>query len=145
MPDRSSDADLAERLARHGLRVTRQRVATLRAVESIGGHPTATEIHGRLLRRHPNLSLKTVYEILAVLVEAGLATRVGDAGGAARFEVRAEPHHHASCRICGRLFDVPARADSQIRRRAALPMGFQIEQVEVTIRGICAGCRVRSE
>lgn len=141
MPDRSSDVDLSERLARHGLRVTRQRVATLRAIESIGVHPTATEIHTRLLRRHPNLSLKTVYEILGVLVEAGLATRVGDASGAARFEARSEPHHHASCRVCGRMFDVPASGDSQIRRRVALPTGFQIEQVELTIRGVCMGCR----
>jgi Fe2+ or Zn2+ uptake regulation protein len=141
MPERISDEDLSERLSRHGLRVTRQRVATLRALEQMVGHPTANDIHDRLLRRHPNLSLKTVYEILGALVQAGLASRIGDAGGAARFEPRAAPHYHASCRICGRLYDMPASADSQIRGRAALPEGFRVEQVEVTIRGLCMRCR----
>lgn len=140
-PDRSSKEDPAERLSRHGLRVTRQRVATLRLLEQMVGHPTANEIHDRLRRRHPKLSLKTVYEILGALLEAGLATRVGDAGGAARFELRSEPHHHASCRSCGRLFDIPASAGSLIRGRAALPEGFHVEHVEVTIRGLCMRCR----
>ena len=140
-PDRSSEEDPAERLSRHGLRVTRQRVATLRLLEQMVGHPTANEIHDRLRRRHPKLSLKTVYEILGALVEAGLAARVGDAGGAARFELRSERHYHASCRSCGRLFDIPASADSQIRRHAALPERFQVEHVEVTIRGLCMRCR----
>ncbi len=140
-PNRRSEDDLAERLARHGLRITRQRIATLRLLESIGGHSTAVEIHDRLLRRHPNVSQKTVYEILGALVEAGLASRVGDAGGAARFEARSDPHYHASCRICGRMYDLPASADSQIRGRAALPEGFRVEHIEVTIRGLCMRCR----
>jgi Fe2+ or Zn2+ uptake regulation protein len=117
-PDRSSEEDLAERLSRHGLRITRQRVATLRLLEQMVGHPTANEIHDRLLRRHPNVSLKTVYDILGALVEAGLAARVGDAGGAARFELRSRPSRELWG--CGRLFDIPASADarSQTRRVA---------------------------
>jgi Fe2+ or Zn2+ uptake regulation protein len=45
------------------------------------------------------------------------------------------------CRVCGRLYDVPARADSQIRGRSGLPEGFRVEKVDVTIRGVCLRCR----
>ena len=143
MSHRNSDEDLAEELSRRGLRVTRQRTATLRLLRRLPGHPTAVEIHERLLREHPNVSQKTVYEILAAFEAVGVASRVGEAGGPSRFEARPDPHYHASCRICGRLYDLPANADSQIRGRAELPEGFRVERVDVTIRGLCRRCRGR--
>jgi Fur family transcriptional regulator, peroxide stress response regulator len=132
---------LAEELARHGLRATRQRVATLRLLRHQRGHPTAVRVHHALVRQHPNLSQKTVYEILDALVTAGLASRVSEGGEPQRYEARLEPHYHARCRVCGRLFDLPASADSQIRGRSSLPEGFHVEKIQVTIHGLCLRCR----
>jgi Fe2+ or Zn2+ uptake regulation protein len=139
---RASDppADPAELLARHGLRATRQRVAVLRALLECQAHRSAVELHRRLVRQHPNLSQKTVYEVLDALAEVGLASRVTQAGGPARFEARREPHYHAHCRVCGRLFDLPASADGVIRGRSALPEGFRVEQIHVTLEGRCLRC-----
>ena len=75
------------------------------------------------------------------LVQAGLASRVTAVGEPYRYEARPEPHYHATCRVCGRLYDVPACADSQIRGRAKLPEGFHVEKIDVTIRGVCLRCR----
>ena len=75
------------------------------------------------------------------LVQAGLASRVTAVGEPYRYEARPETHYHATCRICGRLFDVPASADPQIRGHASLPEGFQVEKIDVTIRGVCLRCR----
>jgi Fe2+ or Zn2+ uptake regulation protein len=141
MPDRSADERIAEELSRRGLRATRQRVAALRLLRRLKGHPTAAELHGRLLPGNDSLSQKTVYEILDALVAAGLASRVTAGGEPYRYEARSEPHYHATCRVCGRLYDIPARADSQIRGRADLPEGFRVERIEVTIRGVCLRCR----
>ena len=141
MAHRTADEKIAEELSRHGLRVTRQRIAALRLLRRLKSHPTSAELHTRLLSEHENLSQKTVYEILDVLVRAGLASRVTTVGEPYRYEARAEPHYHATCRVCGRLYDVPASADSQIRGRADLPEGFHVEQIDVTIRGVCIRCR----
>jgi Fe2+ or Zn2+ uptake regulation protein len=141
MPHPSADAEVAEELAQHGLRATRQRVAALRLLRRLKSHPTSAELHTRLQREHENLSQKTVYEILDALVQAGLAARVTAVGEPYRYEARPEPHDHAMCRICGRLDDVPARADSRIRGRARVPEGFRVERIEITIRGVCARCR----
>lgn len=135
------DEKLAEELSGHGLRATRQRVAALRALRRMTSHPTALELHERLLRDHPALSQKTVYEILDTLVTAGLASRVTDGGEPYRYEARPDPHYHASCRVCGRLYDVPASADGQIRGRTPLPEGFRVEAIRVTIHGLCLRCR----
>lgn len=130
----------SELLARHGLRATRQRVSVLGLLLAQRGHPTAVELHERLRRAHPNLSQKTVYEILDALVAVGLVSRVAHAGGATRFEALRERHDHAHCRGCGLLYDVPAGPEAAIRRRARLPRGFRIEQIHVTIEGLCPGC-----
>jgi Fe2+ or Zn2+ uptake regulation protein len=131
----------AEDLARSGLRATRQRVAVLRLLRRHRGHPTAMELHTRLVAEQPSLSLKTVYDVLDTLVTAGLASRVAQAGGPARFEARLGRHYHVHCRVCGRLLDVPANADGPIRGRAALPEGFRVEAIHVTLEGRCLRCQ----
>lgn len=141
MTQPTADEKVAEELSRHGLRATRQRIAALRVLRRVKSHPTAAELHARLLPQHENVSQKTVYEILDALVRAGLASRVTAVGEPYRYEARPEPHYHATCRVCGRLYDIPASADSQIRGRADLPEGFRIEKIDVTIRGLCLRCR----
>jgi Fe2+ or Zn2+ uptake regulation protein len=127
-------------LTANGLRSTRQRVAVLHLLQVDPGHPTALELHERLIERQPNVSQKTVYAILEALVDAGLARRLDQGGRAARYEARPGRHDHAWCRVCGRLFDVPARSDASIRSRAELPEGFQVENIQVTLEGCCARC-----
>lgn len=136
-PRRTIVGDPSRTLAEHGLRATRQRVAVFRMLAEERGHPTALEVHRRLLRRHPHLSQKTVYEILDALVEAGIAARISEGVGPSRYEIPLAPHDHARCRACGRLFDVPA---ATLRGRTGVPRGFRVEQVRVTIEGLCAGC-----
>jgi Fe2+ or Zn2+ uptake regulation protein len=97
-------------------------------------------VHERLVARQPNVSQKTVYAVLEALVDAGLARRLDRGGRAARYEARPDRHDHAYCRVCGRLFDIPARSDASIRTRAELPAGFQIESIQVTLEGSCARC-----
>ena len=132
---------IAEELSRRGLRATRQRVAVLRLLRRVRGHPTARELHQRLLSEQGSLSQKTVYEVLDALTDAGLVSQVTVAGEPGRYEARPNPHYHAACRVCGRLIDLPASADSQIRGRAQLPEGFRVEKIEVTIRGLCLRCQ----
>ncbi|MEW6301035.1 MAG: Fur family transcriptional regulator [Thermodesulfobacteriota bacterium] len=135
------EEQLAAELADHGLRATRQRVAILGLLRRSTTHPTAIDLHRRVLQEHPNISRKTVYEVLDSLVAAGLAARVTDAGEPARYEPRSDQHYHAHCRVCGRLYDLPAAADGPIRGRTALPEGFAVEHINVTFRGRCARCR----
>ena len=137
----TADERIAEELSRHGLRATRQRVAALRLLRRLRGHPTVLDLHQRLLADQGHLSQKTVYDILDALVQRGLVSRVTAVGEPYRYEARPDPHYHATCRVCGRLVDVPASANSQIRGRAELPEGFRVERIEVTIRGVCLRCK----
>jgi Fur family peroxide stress response transcriptional regulator len=137
--DRSES--LASELAARGLRATRQRLAVLRSLRRSRVHPTAAELHRGLIPEQPNLSLKTVYQVLDSLVGAGLADCVTDGGEPYRYEANTEPHYHARCRVCGGLFDVDARSNGHIRGRTPLPDGFEVERINVTLVGRCPRCR----
>jgi Fur family peroxide stress response transcriptional regulator len=132
---------LAEDLSRRGLRATRQRLALLRLLRDAEGHPTALDLHRILRREQRSVSLKTVYEVLNSFVREGLAACVTDGGEPYRYEARIAPHYHARCRVCGRLFDLPAGADGQIRGLSKVPEGFAVEAISVTLRGVCLRCR----
>ena len=138
---KTQHAEPAEEFAARGLRATRQRVAILGLLRRARNHPSAADIHHQLLRKQPNLSLKTVYDVLDALVNAGLAGCVTSGGAPYRYEANAEPHYHAQCRVCGSLVDVPAKADGHIRGRTPLPEGFEIEEIRVTLIGRCPRCR----
>lgn len=139
---RSPEASaLSEELSSRGLRTTRQRLALLRLLRAADHHPTALDLHKALRREQRRVSKKTVYEVLSAFVREGLAACVTEGGEPFRYESTTEPHYHARCRICGRIFDLPARANSQIRGLAALPEGFNVESIGVTLRGVCLRCR----
>jgi Fe2+ or Zn2+ uptake regulation protein len=136
------DHDLAEELARHGLRATRQRIALLALLRNKGGHHTVPELHRDLRRQQRHVSRKTVYEILGSFVQAGLAACVTDSSEpSTQYEAATHPHYHARCRICSRLFDVPVGASAQIRGHSKVPEGFVVESIAVTLRGVCLRCR----
>lgn len=143
--DRTTEAQdlagIAEELARFGLRATRQRIALLRLLREAEDHPTVLQLHRAVCREQRCVSRKTVYEIVSSFVHAGLAACVTEGGESARYEARVAPHYHARCRVCDRLFDLPPSADSQIRGRTAIPEGFRVEGISVTLQGVCSHCR----
>src|SRR3954454_14201693 len=131
----SSDRDPAEVLRERGLRVTPQRRAILGAFS--GGpheHLAADEIHARAATAVPELGRGTVYATLAELTEAGILAAHGSPDPV-RYETNTAPHQHFRCRLCLRLFDIELAEPAVLRSR-----GFEVEELTVTARGICADC-----
>ena len=87
-------------------------MALLRLLRKTRSHPTAAELHRGLLTQHPNVSLKTVYDILDSLVAANLAACVTDGGEPYRYEAQNAPHYHARCRACGSGYHAKTPAKS---------------------------------
>jgi len=135
-----SEEILTSELSRQGLRATRQRVALLRLLRESRHHPTVVELHGLLRKEQQSVSRKTVYEILDSFVRAGLASCPGEGATPARYEANRDPHDHARCRKCGRLFDLPASNVRHARSMRRALEGFRVESVSVTLRGVCRAC-----
>jgi Fur family transcriptional regulator, stress-responsive regulator len=134
-------ADPAELLRQRGYRVTAQRLAVLRAV-SAEPHVTADNVADTARAEMGTISLQAVYDVLNVLVGAGLIRRIQPAGSAARFEARvSDNHHHVICRVCGRTADVDCAVGSAPCLTAVDDMGYLIDEAEVVYWGTCPGCQ----
>jgi Fur family transcriptional regulator, stress-responsive regulator len=127
-------------LRRHGLQVTAQRLAVLRAV-SDGPHSTADDIYTDVRAEIGAISRQAVYDALAALTDKGLVRRIQPAGSPARFENRVgDNHHHLICRTCNRMVDVDCAVGDTPCLTAADDAGYEIDEAEVIYWGQCPEC-----
>ena len=128
----------------HGVQVTAQRLAVLRAVSS-KPHGTADELAELVRSEIGAISRQAVYDTLGILSEKGLIRRIQPAGSPARFEDRVgDNHHHLICRSCGKTVDVDCAVGSRPCLTAAEDQGFEIDEAEVIYWGRCPECRVHT-
>jgi Fur family ferric uptake transcriptional regulator len=127
-------------LRRHGMPVTAQRLAVLRAV-SDRPHSTTDDIYNLVRARIGAVSRQAVYDALAVLTHKGLLRRIQPAGSPARYEDRVgDNHHHLICRTCNRMVDVDCAVGDTPCLTAADDSGYQIDEAEVVYWGRCPEC-----
>jgi Fe2+ or Zn2+ uptake regulation protein len=132
--------DPADLLRQHGIQVTAQRLAVLRAVAS-QPHITADGVAEVVRAEIGAISLQSVYDALSLLAAESLIRRIQPAGSPARFEDRVgDNHHHLICRVCGRVVDVACATGSAPCLTAADHMGYEIDEAEVAYWGRCPEC-----
>jgi Fur family peroxide stress response transcriptional regulator len=119
IPTSSSDAELRLALEKAGWRYTRQRQAVWSHLRAVDTHPTAEQVFAAVRRQIPNISLATVYKALDALVAAGLAARLCNEDGTARYDGRSEPHYHLRCLQTGQVRDLPLPYDADLLHRLA--------------------------
>jgi len=133
--------DAATFLRDHGLQVTAQRLAVLRAVGE-RPHGTADEIAEAVRTQIGAISRQAVYDSLGVLAGKGVLRRIQPSGSPARYEQRVnDNHHHLLCRTCGELVDVDCAVGTRPCLEVADDHGFEIDEAEVFYWGRCPRCR----
>jgi Fe2+ or Zn2+ uptake regulation protein len=133
--------DEVGRLRQHGVQVTAQRLAVLRAVSS-RPHGTADDIEEVVRGEIGAISRQAVYDALGTLTEKGLIRRIQPARSPARYEDRVDDnHHHLVCRGCSRTVDVDCSVGARPCLDAADDHGFRIDEAEVIYWGYCPTCQ----
>jgi Fur family ferric uptake transcriptional regulator len=128
-------------LRHHGVQVTAQRLAVLRAVSG-SPHATADAIAESVRSQIGAISRQAVYDALGVLVDKGIIRRIEPAGSPARYEDRVgDNHHHLVCRSCGRMVDVDCAAGETPCLAPVDDNDFVVDEAEVTYWGTCPQCQ----
>jgi Fur family transcriptional regulator, stress-responsive regulator len=133
--------ETADLLRQHGLQVTAQRLAVLRAA-SDRPHSSADDIDKVVRAEIGAISRQAVYDALGALTEKGLLRRIQPAGSSARYENRVgDNHHHLICRGCSRMVDVDCAAGESPCLTVADDFGYEIDEAEVIYWGLCRACQ----
>jgi Fur family ferric uptake transcriptional regulator len=135
--------DFPRLLARHGVRLTRLRLAVL---EILGAAPRALRAPEILetLRLSRSVNKVTVYRILEDCTSRGILRRLAVDERGALYELACEhnpPHPHFQCRTCREvqcLEPVPLeRMWSEIQG----PLGNRVDHIDIRVAGVCRKCR----
>ena len=127
-------------LREHGVQVTAQRLAVLRAVSG-RPHCTADDVAEGVRAEIGAISRQAVYDALGILAENGLIRRIQPAGAPALYEDRVDDnHHHLVCRTCGKTVDVDCAVGETPCLTVDDDAGFQIDEAEVIYWGTCHEC-----
>ncbi|TKB70484.1 MAG: transcriptional repressor [Nitrospira sp.] len=131
---------LKEHLAKHQLKLTRQREQILDAFLKVE-HITAEEMYHRL-KRVPHLGLATIYRTLNLFCEAGLA-QARHFGTQTKYDnVAHKGHHdHLICTSCGKIVEFENEDIERLQAEVAAKNGFAIQTHKLELYGVCSGCR----
>lgn len=121
-------------------RMTRQKAAIFRILESSGTHPTADWIYEQVRRKIPHISLGTVYRNLRTLADTGEIRELRYGTEQSRFEIASEPHAHFYCRICDEIFDVELQPSFCVEQMVAPETPHIILGQQTVFFGYCPGC-----
>jgi len=122
-------------------RLTRQKEAVLGVFGSAKGPLAFPEALAMAQTQVPGLGQATLYRHLKTLLEESRLRVVTLPDGETRYELAAlKHHHHFHCRVCDSVVDVDGCPLARVKE-IPLPPGFRLESHEVTLFGVCGGCR----
>ncbi|MFI8596395.1 Fur family transcriptional regulator [Rothia koreensis] len=138
-------AQWSDELRSRGRRVTKQRIAVLTAVHR-HQHSPAENIVTYVRDELPNITVQSVYVVLADLTDIELLRKFQPPNTPALYETRAsDNHHHALCVVCGRIEDVDCAIGEAPCLTPSETHGMSIIAADVVYRGICQSCRSSEE
>ena len=140
MPDPTIDV-----LRDHGLQVTAQRLAVLRAVAS-RPHATANDVAELVRDEIGTISRQSVHDTLSLLTDHGVLQRIQPAGSPARYEDRVgDNHHHLVCRRCDHVVDVDCATGETPCLIPVDDGDFLVDEAQVIYWGVCPDCQAAAE
>ncbi|MDH4107880.1 MAG: transcriptional repressor [Gammaproteobacteria bacterium] len=128
-----SPLDISEKLQRHGIAPTPQRVEIAEALFDKPQHLSADQILDILRRKGSRVSKATVYNTLHLFGARGLARELVVDASRTFYDSTTHAHHHFYNVDSGLLSDIPAE-QVQFQNLPDLPAGTEQESVEVLIR-----------
>ena len=138
-----TDKKLLSVLKKYGYKLTPQRRAVLKVLNSSQEHLTPADVYEKVQPECPGIGLVTIYRLLKLLIKLGLICEVRANGNPRRYLIRRQPehHHHLICSGCGVVVDFTDCDLSGLGKRLSRETGFEIETHLLEFVGLCRNCQ----
>jgi Fur family ferric uptake transcriptional regulator len=118
---------ILSRCEEKSLRLTGPRRVIARVLDSAEDHPNVEELHARVARIDPRVSLATVYRTVKLFDELGLLDRVDFGDGRARYETTGRAHHdHLIDLSTGTVIEFVDPEIEKLQERIARRLGYRL-------------------
>ena len=135
-----SHAKLEAALRQCGMKITRQRLAILQALNAGPRvHMTAQDI----LKETKNIGFATVYRFLKRLSKAGIVDEISMGNASCRYELKSkEFHYHVTCTRCGKIIEFKNKAIENSIKTLMKERGFILKHQSLELYVTCnlSGC-----
>lgn len=130
-------------LSQYGIKNTQQRTLILDILKCAEVPQSAEHIYLQIKKADSTISLSTVYRILDVFIEKGLATKIeGLQGGRAAFELnRGQHRHHLTCIGCQRIVVIEGCPLERYVDSLEKKTSFNITSHRLEMFGLCSECK----
>jgi Fur family iron response transcriptional regulator len=129
-----TDAEIAERLRRRGVRITSQRLRIARVLLAAPRHLDAEQVANALRGSGSSrISKATVYNTLNLFVERGLLRQLAVGMDKTCFDSNVGAHYHFQDEHTGALTDL-SMADVQFAQLPSPPAGMEFAGIDLVIR-----------
>lgn len=132
-----SNLNIEEYLRANDIKPSYQRMKVFEYLIKYRNHPTVDDIYKELVKSIPTLSKTTVYNILDLFIEKGIAQLISIEENETRYDADVTTHGHFKCEKCGRIYDFPV--DVSGMKTGGLK-DFIIREKHIYFRGICEKC-----
>jgi Fur family peroxide stress response transcriptional regulator len=121
-----------------GIKTTLPRVFIFQCLQGFKHHFSAEELFHKVSKKHPSVSLATIYKTLEILVQNKLITKVVTDEDKVRYDHRTDQHIHLYCEKSKIIAD---HEDPELEnlvltylQKKGIP-DFNIQQVQINIKG----------
>lgn len=137
--------NLADIFREKKLKLTPQRIAVYKYLQSTTEHPSAETIYKALQPEYPTMSLATVYKALKTLVEVNLVQELNVGEGNFRYDGNVCPHSHIQCLNCGKVDDIEGICFSYLNDKVGNLTNYDVITNQIYFYGICSSCKQNSK
>lgn len=126
-----------------GLKITTPRMRILDVLSNSGDrHLSAEDIYQQLSATDKDMSLATIYRVLAQFEAAGLVIRHNFETGYSVFELNHGKHHdHLVCMKCQKVIEFHDPIIEAQQEELTKRFEFEMKEHSLTIYGICRKCQ----
>lgn len=145
LPQTEIPGRLQAHFAERGIRMTEQRRAILRVIETANKHLDASQILRKAQRLDARVDRSTVYRTLRLLKRQGLIDELDlmHLNGEGHYYERklAKDHVHMACLRCGKIMEFVSDQFDKLKQQVESDCRFHVLVSRLEIGGYCASCR----
>jgi Fur family ferric uptake transcriptional regulator len=129
-------------LLKNNMKLTNQRSLIFDIFKKTKGHITAEEFYIKVHLQEPKIGIATVYRMLKLLTEAGIADTIVFDDTIIKYEVKRDQDHHDHliCEKCGKNVEVLNEEIEELQEKLAQSYGFKLIRHKMNLYGLCQEC-----